>query len=258
MVSDQSRRFVLNNLRLTQPILIEALKAGALHNAKKAFDTIHSLFLNLLKKMDGRSDSDGKRMTSSDIRSKMEDLKPSFTMLKGHFLEIEERYSPAEPIVWGVHGVKKIIEQQLFNIEAEFFDLHIKVTRNFPTDEIRIECDQTQIGLALLNIIKNAYQAMTFRGELTVQVKETGERVRIDITDNGKGISDELREVMFQPNISDKPGGTGLGLSMSKYVIETNHKGKINARSRQGRTTFIISLPKKQFELTGQSEEETE
>lgn len=246
MVSDQSRRFVLSNLRLNRPIILEALGAGALHNAKKAFDTIRSLFLNILNKIDNQADSDDKRISATAIRTQLEGLREPFALLHGRFLEIKQRYSPDEPLVLGRHGIKGILQQQMEATETEFFDLRVKVEYDLPINEIRIDCDKGQIGLALLNIIKNAYQAMSVRGELSVHLKDVDDQVRIDITDNGRGISEEMREVMFQPNITDKPGGTGLGLSMSKYVIENNHKGKINGRTRQGKTTFTIFLPKEQ------------
>ncbi|HEV7642770.1 MAG TPA: ATP-binding protein [Pyrinomonadaceae bacterium] len=244
LVFEQNRQFLLNNLRLTKPLLAEALIAGALHDANKTFNTIHSFYNRLIEKIDDPYDYDHKKMNKSSIRVELEKLKNPISRLEEHFFEIESLYAPAEKTVLQDQNINAILEQQLDIMEPELSKKFIHVVKEFPGKEIIIDCDESQIGLAILNILKNASQAMEKRGELAIRLNEIeNSKIRIDIVDNGKGISDDIKDVMFQPNITDKVGGSGLGLSMSKYVIEVNHLGSIRGRTRDGRTTFTIILP---------------
>ncbi|MGC2236155.1 MAG: ATP-binding protein [Pyrinomonadaceae bacterium] len=244
LVFKQNRQFLLDNLRLTKPLLTEALTAGALHDAKKIFDTTYFSYNRLVEKINDPYDFNNKKMNKITIRGELEKLKSFFVRLDDEFYKIEALYAPAQNTVIENHDVKKILQQQLDIMEAELFQKNIKVTKDFPNEEIFIDCDESQIGLAILNILKNAYQAMGNRGELEVRVKKVdNSQVKIEIVDNGKGISDDIKAIMFNPNITNKEGGTGLGLSMSKYVIENNHLGHIKGRTKDGKTTFTIILP---------------
>ena len=74
--------------------------------------------------------------------------------------------------------------------------------------------------------------------------------MKIEFIDNGKGISEDIKDLIFETYITDKEGGSGLGLPMSKYVIETIHHGHIKASSKVGRTTFTVTLPLTQLKTT--------
>jgi len=110
------------------------------------------------------------------------------------------------------------------------------------------------IGRVLLNIYNNAFFAVNakskqgspqFQPAVKVTTRKMGENVRIEVSDNGIGIPEKLREKIFQPFFTTKPTGqgTGLGLSLS-YDIITAHGGKIQVESAPGEgSTFIIELP---------------
>ena len=97
------------------------------------------------------------------------------------------------------------------------------------------------------NLIKNAVDAMEDgTGEITFTFEETGNAVFIDVRDTGKGIDMKAKQDIFRPGYSTKQRGWGLGLSLSRRIIETYHKGKIFVKeSRLGKgTTFRIRLVK--------------
>ena len=97
------------------------------------------------------------------------------------------------------------------------------------------------------NICKNAVDAMKGEGVIQIQIQEQQNHVSIHINDSGQGISVDLISSIFKPGVTSKKRGWGLGLSLSKRIIEQYHKGKIYVESSvegQG-TTFGISLPKK-------------
>ncbi len=98
---------------------------------------------------------------------------------------------------------------------------------------------------AMLNICLNAQDAMPQGGDLTIRTRiaDDGAGHCIDFADTGPGLSPENAERIFQPYYSTKPGGTGLGLALTRRIIHA-HGGRIAASSRpdQG-TTFTITLP---------------
>ncbi len=89
----------------------------------------------------------------------------------------------------------------------------------------------------------NALQAMPGGGEVRVQARVDQERVRIDVSDRGPGISAELRARLFQPFFTTKATGTGLGLAVVKRIVEA-HRGEIEVTSAAGEgATFSVRLP---------------
>jgi len=98
----------------------------------------------------------------------------------------------------------------------------------------------------LENIIKNAVDATSGEGNVSIHVTDQSQFVYIDITDNGKGIPKSARKTVFQPGYTTKQRGWGLGLSLTKRIIENYHSGKVFVKQSevdQG-TTFRIVLNK--------------
>ena len=81
--------------------------------------------------------------------------------------------------------------------------------------------------LELENICKNAVDAMKGEGLIKIEMGEEESHVKIQINDTGKGIEPELISSIFKPGVTSKKRGWGLGLSLSKRIIEEYHKGKI-------------------------------
>jgi signal transduction histidine kinase len=105
--------------------------------------------------------------------------------------------------------------------------------------------DETQLELALLNLVTNALDAMPQGGALTLVVEALESSVRIDVRDTGAGIPPEIRSHIFEPWVTTKPSGrgSGLGLSIAKDVI-ARAGGTIVVSSTAGQgTVFTIDLP---------------
>ncbi len=96
------------------------------------------------------------------------------------------------------------------------------------------------------NLLKNALDAMEGKGAISIEVKDKDSEVQIDVSDTGAGIPKSNFQDVFKPGFSSKKRGWGLGLSLSKRIIEEYHKGKIFVhKSTLGKgTTFRIVLPK--------------
>lgn len=96
------------------------------------------------------------------------------------------------------------------------------------------------------NLVKNAVDAMAGKGEINIEIIEDGSMLKIDVSDTGKGIARNMQKTIFNPGFSSKQRGWGLGLSLSKRIINEYHKGKIFVKSSvPGKgTTFRIILNK--------------
>jgi signal transduction histidine kinase len=96
------------------------------------------------------------------------------------------------------------------------------------------------------NLLKNALDSMEGRGSIKIDLQETAENILIDVTDTGKGISRQNVAKVFKPGFTTKKRGWGLGLSLSKRIIEQYHKGQLFVKqSELGKgTTFRIVLHK--------------
>lgn len=113
-----------------------------------------------------------------------------------------------------------------------------------PNNEIVAHINPTLFNWVLENLLKNALDAMEGKGKIDVTIAKSHKRVFIDVTDSGKGISRANVNAVFKPGYSTKKRGWGLGLTLSKRIIENYHHGKIFVKeSTPGkRTTFRIVL----------------
>ena len=103
--------------------------------------------------------------------------------------------------------------------------------------------DRDKIKQVLLNLIRNAAEAMPSGGKITIEVRATDNAVLLDITDTGIGIPLDMD--VFEPFVTTKKEGTGIGLVIVRQIV-TAHGGKISYRSRPGEgTRFRIELPRK-------------
>ena len=95
----------------------------------------------------------------------------------------------------------------------------------------------------MLNLIKNALEVLTEGGQITVHTSRKGTDALIEVTDNGKGISNEDLPLIFEPFFTRKGAGTGLGLSITRQIIEEHH-GTISVSSKSSHgTRFTINMP---------------
>ncbi len=105
--------------------------------------------------------------------------------------------------------------------------------------------DRVQIGQVVINLVRNALEAMQAgeQHELTVATRANDGMVEITVSDTGPGLPSEVAERLFQPFVTTKPAGLGLGLSICREIVEA-HAGRIAASANAaGGTTFTVALP---------------
>lgn len=123
----------------------------------------------------------------------------------------------------------------------------IVFTKNYDElDNLTVPLNATLFEWVVENIVRNSVDAIQGDGEIIFNVTDTVQVVYIDITDNGKGIPKSKYKKVFNPGYTTKSRGWGLGLTLSKRIVEEYHKGKIfiNYSEINKGTSFRIALPK--------------
>jgi len=154
--------------------------------------------------------------------------------------------------------VRTIIDNSLrlassdYNLKKNYDFKSIEIVKDYAENLPSLHCTETEIEQVLLNLLRNAAQAMaeadppTPAPRIDIRVRALGTGLRIDIADNGPGISPENRKRIFEPFFTTKSSGagTGLGLSVSYFIITKGHCGSMSVSSpARGGTVFTIELP---------------
>ncbi len=174
-------------------------------------------------------------------------------------LLMDRLLTPHRPPHLGPVNTHEVCERVRSLILAEFPE-GVRIVRDYDTSLPEIEGDREQLIQALLNVVRNAAQAVLGArrsaadppGEITLRTRAARSTtiarrrhrlaLELQVIDNGPGIPSGLRERMFHPLVSGRDGGTGLGLTLAQTYVQ-HHDGSIECDSRPGRTTFTILLP---------------
>lgn len=163
---------------------------------------------------------------------------------------------------WPSHSLADLLDQIVelagtdYDLKKKYDFRRIKIVREYDNDLPLVPCESGKIQQVLLNILRNGAEAMQEYSKGSRQEphcfvlrlayeRETG-MVRIEIEDNGPGMDEEIRRRVFEPFFTTKPtgSGTGIGLSISYFIITENHNGEMSVESTSGEgTKFIIGLP---------------
>jgi len=150
-----------------------------------------------------------------------------------------------------IGSVPELKSENIISVTKQAFDYlesrsSKQINFSFKTDEkeIKTKLNKELFGWVIENLIKNAIDAMQGKGKLQLEISQTQKKVKIIVSDTGKGMPKKLFKQIFKPGFTTKKRGWGLGLSLSKRIIEDYHKGKIFVKkSELGKgTTFQIVL----------------
>ncbi|RED50637.1 sensor histidine kinase [Seonamhaeicola aphaedonensis] len=113
-----------------------------------------------------------------------------------------------------------------------------------PNNAIPVKMNKQLYSWTIENLVKNAIDAMKGRGKITIEISQLEDNVKVKVTDTGKGISKKHFNKIFEPGFTTKKRGWGLGLSLTKRIIEDFHNGKIKIlhSEKDKGTTIQISM----------------
>lgn len=135
--------------------------------------------------------------------------------------------------------IVKLIEPSLYEANMELF-LDIK-------SDVFVYGDSGELTQAVLAVIQNAKEVIIERGvknaKIEVSLKQEDNDVLIAIKDNGGGVKDIDKDKIFEPFVTNKEGGTGIGLFITKTIVENKYAGKLSFKTFKNETEFLIRIP---------------
>lgn len=159
---------------------------------------------------------------------------------------------------WTLCAIDALVDRALelaqndYDLGRNYDFKSVRIVREYENDLPQVECTETEIEQVILNLLRNAAQAMgmtspsTASPAITVRLRHMGPDVRIEVEDNGPGMSAEVVRRAFEPFFTTKPPGvgTGLGLSVSYFIVTRGHGGRMWVESEPGAgAKFVIELP---------------
>ncbi|MBM3977410.1 MAG: two-component sensor histidine kinase [Planctomycetes bacterium] len=227
--------------------LLSRLAGGLAHEIKNPLSTM-SINLALLQEDWERAAA----VRSSDHPEPSPCEQRSLKRIKGLQREVQRLEDILQQFLQFARGAEinrrpqdlaRIVREVLDFVEPENLRSNIRQHVDLQLGMPLVLIDETQIKQAILNLLVNARQAMPEGGELLVRLARAGSECVLSVTDTGIGMRPEQLEHCFEVYWSDKRGGTGLGLSTAKRIVE-EHGGRITVLSEVGRgTSFSLWLP---------------
>jgi signal transduction histidine kinase len=146
-------------------------------------------------------------------------------------------------------GVQQLVDihqglEDTLRLFSYKFKQGIEIRRHYDDSLPKILAFGSELNQVWTNLIDNAVDAMEGKGILEVTTKHEGDRLLIQITDSGPGIPPEIQSRIYEPFFTTKPvgRGTGLGLDLTRRIVENRHRGTLTFDSRPGRTQFTVCL----------------
>ncbi|WP_244538047.1 PAS domain S-box protein [Mesorhizobium sp. YR577] len=159
----------------------------------------------------------------------------------------------------GPVDIRKLIEEAGALALVGSRERGVRSIFDFSPGAATVMVDSVQIQQVLINLMRNAMEAMrdSERRELVIRTSSDDSSVIIEVSDTGPGISEEIAARLFQPFVTSKPGGMGIGLSISRRIVEA-HGGELSAsRNSEHGATFRFSLPSLEPEAQHTATKET-
>ena len=184
-------------------------------------------------------------------------------------LDRMEGFAGGANLVLAPVNIHEILDHCL-NVAQASYGAHMKIKRSYDPSLPLVNGHRDLLIQAFINIIKNASEATELNSEVTIKTSYSQGRrltfaavnggsyapVQVEVIDNGRGISEELRDHIFDPFVSGRSGGSGLGLTMVASVI-ADHGAMIDVESVPGQTVFRMNFPvAPEFEQAGEEAEQ--
>lgn len=233
------RRFVVLDRRTRRAERLAELgrlTSGLAHEIKNPLSTVQ-LNLQLLQE-----DLPGETVVGARVYNRLRTLRQEASRLRA-ILDDFLRYAGRIEVERQSIDLRTMIEEltDFFGPQAQSTGVRLRV--NAPAAPVEASVDPRLLKQAMLNLMLNATQAMPQGGELMIDLRRDGSKVVVEVTDTGPGIPAEVLPNIFDAYFTTKKGGTGLGLPMTRRIVE-EHNGQIAVESEPGKgTRFRLMLP---------------
>ena len=227
-------------LKKTQQKLIQVDRLGAL--ARLSQGVAHEV-RNPVMSIGGFARRLKQKLSPGDSAHKyVEIILKELARLEKMVQDVENYANMREPEFREVN-LKKLIEHALEEWRQNWARPDIQVHLDLPGEEITFPGDEWLLSLVLKNLFRNAREAMTSGGKLSIAAYPQGQQIIIEVADTGSGIPPEDLPQVFDPFFTSNPQGSGLGLTTVHRIV-SEHNGEISVKSTVGQSTeFRIRLP---------------
>lgn len=182
-----------------------------------------------------------------------EDPRPESLEIASRQLKLMESYlqrfltlGQSRPAVMESLVLDSLVEDMLGLVRPTCHHARIDLRFDKPDEPVRVRGSSDSLGQLLVNLLLNAVEAASrdapARGTVRIELRRSGDRAALAVEDSGPGPAESVHEKLFEPFVTEKPEGTGLGLFVSRRIAEA-HGGSIRWERRDGMTRFIVELP---------------
>ena len=188
---------------------------------------------------------DSELSDNEEIRGYLDEMKQGLNGFTDLLANLKSYYRTPDLDLSKV-DLNRLIENTLQFVKEEATENNISINLNLAKSLPSIQADEEKLKGVVLNLIKNAIEAIGENGKIQIETEmlEENEVIILTVTDNGNGISQEDLSQVFYPFYTTKSDGSGLGLAITSNLVSA-HKGKIEVKSEIGKgTTFKVLLPK--------------
>lgn len=211
--------------------LVGTLAASTAHEIRNPLTGVKGLIQLLSEKYTAPEDQYYFEIINSELK-RINEIVSEFLILGKPTIQLKEKVDIAETL----HELKPLII-------SEANTSNIKCHWQIPNEPMLVNCVKDQMKQVILNVTKNAFESMTSNGILQVNLHQLDNYCKLQVIDNGRGISKDNLEKIFRPFFTSKETGTGLGLVICKRIIHS-FKGEININSTESVGTVVgITLP---------------
>jgi signal transduction histidine kinase len=216
-------------------LAMQTMSAGLAHEVRNPLNAA-KLQLELLERRLRRTSDDARLLEPTELaQNEIERL----TVLLNEFLVFArppELHAQEQDVVAVVRNVV-----DLERVAAERRGARLELTAT--PASVPAEVDAPKLHQLVQNLVRNACEAVTTGGHIDVRVSLDDAQVRIEVSDDGPGIPDDVKPRIYEPFFSTKEGGTGLGMSIVHSLVSL-HNGAITIQTGRSGTTFDVMIPR--------------
>ena len=230
--------------RIARSEVISKVAGGVVHN----FNNILSVLLGRVELMLGQVD--GGRLDPTQLRKGLVSIQKAALDAAELLTRLRDLARPPQDVPFSTFDLNAAVAEAIDFIQphlmtvAQGMGITVRLTPRLAPPPVLVSGQSSALREVLVNLILNAIEAMPEGGDLGIQTRRDGPWVKLQVSDTGIGMTEEVRDQVFRPFVTTKSAGsTGLGLSSAKDLV-TGHGGTISVASTPGRgCTFTIALP---------------